>query len=223
MDVEGKARQAEMWSESKDGAGKERRRGWNKQRRCGDLLREKQMLCFIYILYWERERKDELESAPPLQHTAIKAVRKEENDWQTTMSGSGLRVWVDHVHAHEEKWTFRQHTVLAQMARFASLPLLTSMFGSSSTFLVASVCRSVPVSPFFLLKISSHHYFFFFPPVCLARQPGTFPAGQNWQVYFSQTTCHLGWVGVRFLYFLCEWVKGITRQGYAGMEEELRH
>lgn len=51
MDVEGKARQAEMWSESKDGAGKERRRGWNKQRRCGDLLREKQMLCFIYILY----------------------------------------------------------------------------------------------------------------------------------------------------------------------------
>lgn len=92
MNIEGKARQAEMWSESKDGAGKGRRRGWNRQRRCGDLLRKKQMLCFIYILYREREQKDESESAAPLQHAAIKAVQTEGNDWQTTMSASGLRV-----------------------------------------------------------------------------------------------------------------------------------
>lgn len=150
-----------MWSESKDGAGKERRRGWNKQRRCGDLLRKKQMLCFIYILYWEKEQKDELESAPPLQHTAIKAVQKEENDWQTTMSGSGF-VGLSGPHAHT--WTFKQHTLLAEITRFASLRLLTSMFCSSSEVLVVSVCHSVLVSPFFLLKFHHITIFFFFCP-----------------------------------------------------------
>lgn len=61
MDIKGKARQAELWSRAKDGAGKERRRrrGWNTQRRCGDLLREKQMLCFTHIYCTERERESE--------------------------------------------------------------------------------------------------------------------------------------------------------------------
>lgn len=188
MDIEGKARQAELWSEAKDGAGKERtRRGWNKQRRCGDLLREKQMLCLTHIYCTEREREreqeDELESANPLTpltppahpppslpaYTAIKAEQREPDDWHMTMQARGFASRETTLRTRTWKWTLVHR--LDDMQRWLRLPTLLRSLRSHPPLHFSFLSCSRP--SFFLFefhRIAEHVFVCLLGPGSLAQR-----------------------------------------------------
>lgn len=160
-------------------------KGWDEQWRCSDLLRKKQMQCLISILYCEGV-KHGLENAPPLPRTAIKAPKREK--WLAVNHVGLFDCFERDTHTHTNSCTLTQIAFFALHLHSSSLCLPVIFL---SVLLVTSRLSFNCITLVLLLSAWSGNIL-------------AFPAGQNWQVYFPLTTCHLGWVSVNVpVFILC--------------------
>lgn len=187
----------------------ERRRGWNKLWRCGDLLRNRCCVSHVYtvLCVWERERQDEWESATRFTspHTSLfpcthcRQSRAEGARW---LARDDAGPWFCHAAVDTRAPTRRLPSLLRSLR--ARPPLLPS------THILRYTPVAVLLSFFFLIAKQVF--------VCLLG-PRSLAQRERKKGRYIQPPrllrLHVTSGGVSFLDFLVGWVEGITRQSSA--------
>lgn len=165
------------------------------------------MLRFIYTVLREG-LKDGLECAPPSPLSPSMYCHQSARERKMIGSQPCWVVWFalrgPHIHTHEQKSYVdiyaaqKQQAALTQIA-FYWLYIICSFPSRHKWFLLfiyiprrLSVCLSrLSVSPRSPPRLLSNCITLVLPLFTWLGNMRAFPAGQNWQVYFPLTTCHL--------------------------------